>query len=130
MSGYLDRGHFSTMIVIATTIYWIVVLFPTLQGLLTGYIFSDTDLVGLPPIAALTPMAIGLIPHFGSSVIGEDHAKLVCLAIGGGFFLHLSLGAIIELSLPYLLLAGLYGCIGFAILQLYLNNTGKDFVRS
>lgn len=106
-----------------------IVAFPQLfQGFLTGYIFSDKDLIGMPPIAALTPMAIGLIPHFGSSIIGKDHAKLVCLTIGGGFFLHLSLGAIIDLSLPYLLLAGLYGFIGFTILQLYVNNTGKDLV--
>ncbi|EJW72355.1 hypothetical protein WUBG_16740 [Wuchereria bancrofti] len=82
----------------------------------------------MPPIAALTPISIGLIPHFGSSIIGKDHAKLLCLTIGGGFILHLSLGAIIDLSVPYLLLAGLYGFIGFAILQLYVNNAGKDIV--
>uniref|UniRef100_A0A0R3RRT7 MFS transporter n=1 Tax=Elaeophora elaphi TaxID=1147741 RepID=A0A0R3RRT7_9BILA len=95
-------------------------------GLLTGYIFADKDLVGMPPIAALTPMAIGLIPHFGSSAIGKDHAKLICLTIGGGFFLHLCLGAITDLSLPYLLLAGFYAFIGFVVLQFYVNNAGKD----
>ncbi|VDO52634.1 unnamed protein product [Brugia timori] len=100
----------------------------TSKGLLTGFIFSDKDLIGIPPIAALTPISIGLIPHFGSSIIGKDHAKLLCLTIGGGFILHLSLGTIIDLSLPYLLLAGLYGFIGFAILQLYVNNAGKDIV--
>lgn len=98
------------------------------QGLLTGHIFSDKDLIGTPPIAALTPMSIGLIPHFGSSIIGKDHAKLICLTIGGGFLLHLSLGAIIDLSLPYILLAGLYGFIGFTVLQLYVNSAGKDHV--
>ncbi|KAK6103033.1 Interactor of ZYG-11 family protein [Brugia pahangi] len=101
-------------------------LFATFEGLLTGFIFSDKDLIGIPPIAALTPISIGLIPHFGSSIIGKDHAKLLCLTIGGGFILHLSLGTIIDLSLPYLLLVGLYGFIGFAILQLYVNNAGKD----
>ncbi|KAL3993639.1 Interactor of ZYG-11 family protein [Acanthocheilonema viteae] len=100
--------------------------FAAFEGLLTGYVFSNKDLVGMPPIAAFTPMAIGLIPHFGSSIIGKDHAKLVCLTIGGGLFIHLSFGVIIDLSLPYLLLAGLYGFIGFAVLQLYVNNAGKD----
>ncbi|EFO13473.2 hypothetical protein LOAG_15056 [Loa loa] len=102
--------------------------FAIFEGLLIGYLFSDKNLIGIPPIAALTPIAIGLIPHFGSTIIGEDHAKLICLTIGGGFILHLSMGIIIDLSLPYLLLATLYGIIGFAILQLYVNNTGKDFV--
>uniref|UniRef100_A0A1I7W3C9 t-SNARE coiled-coil homology domain-containing protein n=1 Tax=Loa loa TaxID=7209 RepID=A0A1I7W3C9_LOALO len=101
--------------------------FAIFEGLLIGYLFSDKNLIGIPPIAALTPIAIGLIPHFGSTIIGEDHAKLICLTIGGGFILHLSMGIIIDLSLPYLLLATLYGIIGFAILQLYVNNTGKDF---
>ncbi|VDK84418.1 unnamed protein product [Litomosoides sigmodontis] len=100
--------------------------FAVFEGLLTGYIFSDKDLIGKPPIAALTPMSIALIPHFGSSIIGRDHAKLVCFTIGGGFLLHLSLGAIIDLSLPYILLAGLYGLIGFTVLQLYVNSAGKD----
>uniref|UniRef100_A0A915Q353 Uncharacterized protein n=1 Tax=Setaria digitata TaxID=48799 RepID=A0A915Q353_9BILA len=101
-------------------------LFATLEGLLTGYIFSNKDLISAPPIAALTPIAIGLIPHFGSTVIGNDRVKLISLTIGGGFILHLLVGTIISLSLPYLLLAALYGFIGFATLQLCVNNIGKD----
>ncbi|KAM3715753.1 putative membrane protein [Dirofilaria immitis] len=104
----------------------VLFFFAAFEGLLTGYIFSNKDLISMPPIAALTPMAIGLIPHFGSSAIGKDHVKLICLTIGGGFLLHLIFGIIIDLSLPYLLLTGLYGLIGFAILQLYVNNAGKD----
>ncbi|OZC07561.1 hypothetical protein X798_05426 [Onchocerca flexuosa] len=105
---------------------YVLFAFAAFEGLLTGYIFSDTNLIGMPPIAALTPMAIGLIPHFGSSIIDKNHAKLLCLTVGGGFLLHLALGAIIDLSLPYLLLTGLYGLIGFAVLQLYVNNAGED----
>ncbi|VDN05178.1 unnamed protein product [Thelazia callipaeda] len=102
--------------------------FGAVEGFLTGYIFANKDLIGTPPIAALTPVAIGIIPHLGSSVIGQDRSKLIWLTIGGGFILHLSLGTIIELSLPYLLLTALYGLIGFAILQLYVSNVQKEFV--
>uniref|UniRef100_A0A1I8EYA4 Uncharacterized protein n=1 Tax=Wuchereria bancrofti TaxID=6293 RepID=A0A1I8EYA4_WUCBA len=97
---------------------------------------SDLDTATL--MRAFSWMAVMLLGlNFGAFLGGilfsslleffiSDHAKLLCLTIGGGFILHLSLGAIIDLSVPYLLLAGLYGFIGFAILQLYVNNAGKD----
>ncbi|VDK28589.1 unnamed protein product [Gongylonema pulchrum] len=101
-------------------------LFAVFEGLLTGYIFANRGLIGVPPLAALTPMAIGLFPHIGQSTIGKDRMKLICMAIGGGMMLHLCMGTIVDLSLPYFLLAGLYALIGFAVLQLYVNSAGKD----
>lgn len=95
---------------------------------MTGYIFANKGLIGHPPLAALTPIAIGIIPHFGSAVIGKDRLKLIWMTIGGGITLHLFVGTIVELSLPYLLLAGLYALIGFAILQLYVDSAGKNLV--
>lgn len=60
----------------------------------------------------------------------SDRKKLLGVTLGGGLLIHLSLGVIIGVSVPYLLLSLLYTAIGFIAIQHYIKHVNKETVCS
>uniref|UniRef100_A0A915CIH3 Uncharacterized protein n=1 Tax=Parascaris univalens TaxID=6257 RepID=A0A915CIH3_PARUN len=100
--------------------------FSLLEGLATGFVLSERALTGPPPLAAITPLVIGFGAQMGASFIAIDRKKLLGVTLGGGLLIHLSLGVIVGVSLPYLLLSLLYTAIGFVAIQHYIKHVKKE----